>query len=216
MSDNNEIEYKIILMGNSGVGKTSFFRKLSTGEFSETNVMTLGVEKISFDINITNDKNEKKKIDVSLLDTAGQEKFRALTVQYFKGTDGVFLLYDITDSKTFKNIEEWVDSINEAIDNKEAKFVIFLIGNKKDLIGVNGHKREVSEDEAINICKKFNMIWRGEQSIKEIEKDKLLELFKLCTKDIYDKVGEKKRKKQKIRQIDKHKKQKKCCLDPVL
>ena len=216
MSDNNEIEYKIILVGNSGVGKTSFFRKLSTGEFSENNIMTLGVEKISFDINITNDKNEQKKIDVSVLDTAGQEKFRSLTVQYFKGSDGVFLLYDITERKSFENVEMWIDSLNDSIDNKEAKYVIFLIGNKKDLIGVSDYEREVSEGEAINICKKCNMIWRGEQSIKEIEKDKLMEFFELCTKDIYDKVGEKKRKKQKLREIDKHKKQKNCCLNPVV
>ena len=216
MSDNNKIEYKIILVGNSGVGKTSFFRKLSTGEFSENNIMTLGVEKISFDINITNDKNEQKKIDVSVLDTAGQEKFRSLTVQYFKGSDGVFLLYDITERKSFENVEMWIDSLNDSIDNKEAKYVIFLIGNKKDLIGVSDYEREVSEGEAINICKKCNMIWRGEQSIKEIEKDKLMEFFELCTKDIYDKVGEKKRKKQKLREIDKHKKQKNCCLNPVV
>ena len=131
---NPPLEYKIILIGNSGVGKTSFFRKLSTGDFAETNIATIGVEKISFDIKFINNNNEQKKIDVSLFDTAGQEKFRALTRQYYKGTDGVLLLYDITDKRTFENVEMWVDSLNESIDsNKDSKYVVILIGNKKDL-----------------------------------------------------------------------------------
>ena len=125
---NPPLEYKIILIGNSGVGKTSFFRKLSTGDFAETNIATIGVEKISFDIKFINNNNEPKKIDVSLFDTAGQEKFRALTRQYYKGTDGVLLLYDITDKRTFENVEMWIDSLNESIDsNKDSKYVVILI-----------------------------------------------------------------------------------------
>ena len=211
------IEYKIILIGNSGVGKTSFFRKLSTGEFAEANIATIGVEKISFDINITTNKNEKKKIDVSLFDTAGQEKFRALTRQYYKGTDGVLLLYDITDRKSFENVEMWIDSLNESIDsNKDSKYVIILIGNKKDLINEEGFERNVSEEEAKNICGKFNMKWGGECSTKDLGKEELMKIFESYTKEIYDKIGEKINKNQKIKNVDQHKQRKKCCASPIL
>ena len=214
---NPTIEYKIILIGNSGVGKTSFFRKLSTGEFAEANIATIGVEKISFDINITTNKNEKKKIDVSLFDTAGQEKFRALTRQYYKGTDGVLLLYDITDRKSFENVEMWIDSLNESIDsNKDSKYVIILIGNKKDLINEEGFQRNVSEEEAKNICEKFNMKWGGECSIKDLGKEELMKIFESYTKEIYDKIGEKINKNQKIKNVDQHKQRKKCCASPIL
>ena len=210
------LEYKIILIGNSGVGKTSFFRKLSTGDFAETNIATIGVEKISFDINIINDNNEKKRIDISLFDTAGQEKFRALTRQYYKGTDGVLLLYDIADKKTFVNVEMWIDSLNESIDNSKDKYVIILIGNKKDLLDDENYSREVSEEEAKEICQKFNMKWGGECSIKDLSKEELLKLFESYTKEIYDKVGEKTNKQQKIKNVDQHKPKKKCCATQIV
>ena len=182
---NPTIEYKIILIGNSGVGKTSFFRKLSTGEFAETNIATIGVEKISFDINIITDKNEKKKIDVSLFDTAGQEKFRALTRQYYKGTDGVLLLYDITDRKSFENVEMWIDSLNESIDsNKDSKYVVILIGNKKDLINVENFSRQVSEEEGMALKERFknshNIFFYESSALTGYNIDEIF--IDLCTK----------------------------------
>ena len=77
-----QVNYKFILIGNSGVGKTSFFRKLSTGEFYEKNISTIGIEKKTFDLKIEAEKDgktEEKKFNISLFDTAGQEKFRAIT-----------------------------------------------------------------------------------------------------------------------------------------
>ena len=177
----SEINYKIILIGNSGVGKTSFFRKIATGEFYDKNISTIGIEKKSFDLKIEAEKDgktEEKKFNISLFDTAGQEKFRAITFNYFKGADGIFLLYDITDRQTFDNVEMWVDSIKQAIDsNEESKNAIVLIGNKLDLIEDGLKERQVTEDEARNISEKYNMIWGEEQSIKSIDFDKLTKLF---------------------------------------
>ena len=126
--------YKFILIGNSTVGKTCLFRKLSTGEFMEKGIASIGVEKVSLDVTINvdkNDKKEKKDFDISLFDTAGQEKFRSITFNYYKGSDGILLLYDITNRNTFDNIELWVDSIKEAIDsNVDSRYAIILVGNK--------------------------------------------------------------------------------------
>ena len=102
------------------------------------------------------EKIKEKKFNISLFDTAGQEKFRAITFNYFKGADGIFLLYDITDRQTFDNVEMWVDSIKQAIDsNEESKNAIVLIGNKLDLIEDGLKERQVTEDEARNISEYF-------------------------------------------------------------
>ena len=210
-----QIEYKIILIGNTGVGKTSIFRKLSTGEFSDTNISTIGVEKKTFYINFKDDKNDKKIINVSLFDTAGQEKFRSITLNYFKGSDGILLIYDITNRITFENVGMWIDSINEAIgsNNNESKFQIILIGNKSDLIGQNGLKREVEEEEAKEISEKYKMLWGGEVSTKNIEFDELMKLFESYVKNIYKKVGDKPNEKQNVKKIGKYEKKKgnNCC-----
>ena len=202
-----QVNYKFILIGNSGVGKTSFFRKLSTGEFYEKNISTIGIEKKSFDLKIEAEKDgktEEKKFNISLFDTAGQEKFRAITFNYFKGADGIFLLYDITDRQTFDNVEMWVDSIKQAIDsNEESKNAIVLIGNKLDLIEDGLKERQVTEDEARNISEKYNMIWGEEQSIKSIDFDKLTKLFEKYVGDIYKRIGIKKSNRQKIQPISK-------------
>jgi small GTP-binding protein len=142
MSQNGE--YKLILIGNAGVGKTSIFRKLSTGQFTETNISTIGVEKKTFFIDILNKKKQQENVSVILFDTAGQEKFRAITKNYFRGSDGILLIYDITEKNSFEQVEAWIDSIKESIGKEaESKYIIFLIGNKLDLINQEGYKREV-------------------------------------------------------------------------
>ena len=160
------INYRFILIGNSGVGKTSFFRKLSTGDFYEKNISTIGIEKKTFNLDIdidNNGKKENKKFEIYLFDTAGQEKFRAITYNYFKGTDGILLIYDITDKSTFESVENWISSITDAIgnNNNESKYAIVLIGNKLDLVEEEIKPREVEEDEAKQICEKYDMEWGG-------------------------------------------------------
>ena len=194
------INYRFILIGNSGVGKTSFFRKLSTGEFYEKNISTIGVEKKTLELesNLNKEgKPEKKNFSISLFDTAGQEKFRAITYNYFKGTDGILLLYDITDKASLDSVEQWIESINQAISNNgETRYAIILIGNKLDLVEEESKEREVTEDEAKNMCNKFDMIWGGERSIKSIDFEQLTKLFEEYVLDIYKIVGEKKIGKQ--------------------
>ena len=185
------IYYKIILIGNSSIGKTSFFRKLTTGEFHERNISTIGLDKRTFNVDIINDKEEKKSIDVSLFDTAGQERFRAITQSYYKGSQGALLIYDISDRSTFDSVEMWVNSLNETLNNvTNSKCVIILIGNKSDKINIDDGKREVTEDEAKEVCEKLNLIWGGEISIKNIGHEEFMKLFQSYVKQIYDIIGE--------------------------
>ena len=204
------INYKFILIGNSGVGKTSFFRKLSTGDFYDKNISTIGIEKKTFnlDINIDNNgKSEKKQFEIYLFDTAGQEKFRAITFNYFKGTDGILLIYDIADKSTFESVENWISSIREAIGNNsnESKYATILIGNKLDLIEEQLKERAVTEEEAREICKKYDIVWGGEKSIKSISFEELTKLFEDYVIDIYKRVGEKKSVKQTTKKLSKGK-----------
>ena len=204
------INYKFILIGNSGVGKTSFFRKLSTGDFYDKNISTIGIEKKTFnlDINIDNNgKSEKKQFEIYLFDTAGQEKFRAITFNYFKGTDGILLIYDIADKSTFESVENWISSIREAIGNNsnESKYATILIGNKLDLIEEQLKERAVTEEEAREICKKYDIVWGGEKSIRSISFEELNKLFEDYVIDIYKRVGEKKNAKQTSKKLAKGK-----------
>ena len=206
------IEYKVILIGNSAVGKTSLFKKLTTGEFSEKNISTIGMDKKSMSIEIeVNESNKivKKEVNVSLVDTAGEERFRAITKNYYKGSDGIFLLYDITNKESFKNVESWIESIQDSLGKDiNSKYIIILIGNKVDLIGVDDFKREVNIEEAQIICEKNNLVWGGETSVKTIDISELEELFKKYVKYIYDKVGEKNVEKQISKKMGTYKKKK--------
>ena len=120
------------------------------------------------------------------------------------------MLYDVTSKDTFKNVETWIDSIHESIGNhKNSKYIIILIGNKTDLIGVDDYVREVTEEEAETKCNVKSLVWGGETSVKNIEFKDLKELFKNYVEKIYDKVGEKEVKQQVSKKMDSYKKKKK-------
>ncbi len=213
----SSINYKIILIGNTDVGKTALFKKMETGEFSDKNISTIGVAKktlytpVEVDIN---GKRIKKNICVSLYDTAGQEKFKSITLNYFKETEGIILMYDITKRESFDNVEAWINSIKESIGSSHSsEYVIILMGNKLDLVDENSNNRKVTEYEAEDICNKFDMIWGGEISVKNIKYDDLINIFSEYTGKIYEIIGEKKKDVQKLKVIKNYKniKGRKCC-----
>ena len=93
-----DAEYKIILVGNSTVGKTTLFKKLSSGVFNKLNIATLGIDikTLDYEINVEENGQEVKKfIKIQLYDTAGQERYLSNTKSYFKRTNGVVLLYNM-------------------------------------------------------------------------------------------------------------------------
>ena len=216
----SEINYKIILIGNSGVGKTSFFRKIATGEFYDKNISTIGIEKKSLELNIDiqkDGKKEKKKFNISLFDTAGQERFRSVTLNYYKGSDGIILIYDITDKTSFDQVRTWIESINDSLGrNKDQKYAIILIGNKLDLVEENPEDRKVEEEDAQKICKEFGMKWGGEQSIKSISFEELKKIYGEYVEEIYHVVGENSFASQKLKKGDKFKKKKLGCLGRIV
>ena len=151
-----KISYKIVLIGNSQVGKTSFFKKLTKKTFNERNISTIGIDKanISRIIRVPEDpldsSSEEKEIEFSIdfLDTAGQERYRSITSGYFKNSQGLLLLYDITNKNSFEDVETWIKSVVDILGEKESNsnknYSLILIGNKKDL----EEKRVVTIEEA--------------------------------------------------------------------
>ena len=138
------VEYKIILVGDSGVGKTSILKKFINNEFNEDIKCTINVDFFSKSIKI--DKN--LYTNLKIYDTAGQEKYRALIKKYYQGTDGIILVFDLTNENSFNKLKSW---INEVSDNTE-KAQIILVGNKADLI-----ERKIDEETAENFAKQKDM-----------------------------------------------------------
>jgi len=220
MSDTGDepesIIYKIILIGDSSVGKTCLFKKITTGTFSEKIISTIGMDRksLSFKIPIKDDKGNEieKNFEIQLWDTAGQDRFRSITKQYFKDSQGLFLLYDITNKETFDNLDKWIYGVRENLGgekNNKNKYIIVLLANKLDLVKENPEMRKVEEKEAMDKCQEFDIIWGGECSAKDFTTEELEEKFKFYTKEIYSKIGNNIVKSQKAQKIASGKKKKK-------
>ena len=135
LDDTYDVIYKILLVGDSGVGKTNIMLRYLNKEFNINTKATVGVEFGSKNIII-----DKKVIKGQIWDTAGQERYRAITSSYYKGAHGAFVVYDITLKESFEAVDRW---INDLRNNTDERLEIILIGNKSDL----EEKRQVSKEE---------------------------------------------------------------------
>ena len=117
---------KISVVGNSNVGKTNIINRFTNNEFNFDTQSTIGVD---FANKIINCKN--KLIKTQIWDTAGQERYMSISSAFFRKTHGIIIVYDITDRKSFENIDKWIELITKSININECK--ILLVGNKTDL-----------------------------------------------------------------------------------
>ena len=137
--------FKIILVGDSSVGKTNILSRYLNNTFEETTKPTVGVE-----FNSKTYKIQDNIVKAQIWDTAGQERYRSITSAYYKGAKGCLLIYDITRKKTFESIDRWISQFKETADKD---LFIILVGNKCDLADV----RRVSKEEAEKKAKFYNM-----------------------------------------------------------
>ena len=127
--------FKVLLLGNSDVGKSSLILRYVDQVWSDTFVPTIGV-----DFKVKTLEIDNKQIKMQIWDTAGQERFRNVISSYFRGSHGIFLIYDITNRDSFKNLENWLIEIEK---NASQNVLKILIGNKSDLVD----DREIKTEE---------------------------------------------------------------------
>lgn len=133
--DEYDIIFKIIIVGDTGVGKTNILKRYLENKFDQNSKSTIGVE-----FGTKNIKLNDKVIKAQIWDTAGQERYRSITSAYYRGAQGAFVVYDITRKETFDSIDKWVSDLK---NNGDEKIIIHLIGNKTDL----EDKREIKIEE---------------------------------------------------------------------
>jgi len=149
-----DLLFKLLLIGDSGVGKTCVLFRFSDDTFNTTFISTIGI-----DFKIKTVELQGKKIKLQIWDTAGQERFHTITTSYYRGANGILLVYDITQPKTFDNISKWLRNINEHASEDVERM---LIGNKCDM----EDKRLISEERGKKVAEE-NGIKFFETSAKE-------------------------------------------------
>ena len=188
------IEYKFILLGDSSVGKSSIYNRLSGKNFSEGLISTIGTEKMIInydDVKIDEKENITKNFKIILFDTAGQERYRAITKSYFKESQGIILIYSIVDEDSFKHIEAWLGSIKDSLsDWKRTGYIVMLLGNKLDIAEENKEQRMILKEEAEKICNEQGIYWGGECSAKTFNDSQIKEIFEKFIIKIYNKIGD--------------------------
>ena len=135
----------VVLIGDSGVGKSNLLSRFTRNEFNLDSKSTIGVEFATRSIQV-----DAKTIKAQIWDTAGQERYRAITSAYYRGAVGALLVYDISKHQTYENVTRW---LKELRDHADSNIVIMLVGNKSDL----RHLRAVQTEEAKQFASENNL-----------------------------------------------------------
>ena len=196
---------KILIIGDSSVGKTCLIQRYANGIFKEDYIMTVGL-----DFHTKQEMINNLTVSIKLWDTAGQERFKALTPSFFRNAEGVVLAYDVTNSVSFDNLKFWINSIKTNLFDKNIFIPIIIIGNKIDLEDM----RDISKDIANKFAKENNFKYfetsaKTGEGVDEAFRDLVNQI--LANSDKNEEAA-KERKSVKIEdnQVDK-KKKKGCC-----
>ena len=141
---NDECVYKVLLLGDSTVGKTCFLMKYTDKTFQDIHMATIGLDYRLKSMKLKSGKN----IKLQIWDTAGQDRFRAITKNYYKGSHGIILIYDVTNLQTFENVKTWVNQIRE---EASPNVVIYIAGNKIDI----EDERKVEKESGEKLAEEF-------------------------------------------------------------
>lgn len=164
---------KILLVGDSGVGKSCLLVRFVEDRFNPSFITTIGI-----DFKIKTVDLNGKKVKLQLWDTAGQERFRTITTAYYRGAMGIIMVYDVTDERTFNNIKQWYKTVTEH-SNEDAQ--ILLVGNKSDM-----DTRVISYEQGESLASELNIPFM-ESSAKDDSNVK--EVFFSLAKSIQKKLG---------------------------
>ena len=199
-----EILFRILIVGDSGVGKSCILVRFTQGIFTTSTDLTIGVDFATKTIQLNN-----KQIKLQVWDTAGQEGFRSITRSFYRNADGIFLVFNVNNRKTFENCESWISEIR---NNSPPDVLIYLLGNQCDVPST----KEVTIDQANNFVKSKGLNGYIETSAKEGLG--INDAFTDFCGQIYKKVGHKNPTVEKpqvmklqLAESQSVKKKKKCC-----
>ena len=141
----DEMPIKIMVLGNTAVGKTSFILTYTENTFQEVHLSTMGIDYKEKHIII-----EGKKYRLSVYDTTGQERYKSLAFSLIKNTDGIILIYDVTNESSFKAVPDWIQSARE---KKGENYPMIILGNKIDL----EDERKVKTEDGEELAQKYGL-----------------------------------------------------------
>ena len=173
-ANNYELLYKIIIVGDTCVGKSNILSRYLKDEFRDDSKSTVGVELGSKFLKI---KGVGAKLQI--WDTAGQERYRSITSSYYKGSHGCFIVYDITNEISFENVDKWYE---QAKKETSKEISIILVGNKCDL----ENERKISKEQGEEKAKSLNCPFFETSALSKIKID---DIFTEMVNNIFDKTG---------------------------
>ena len=171
MSNEPKYTFKILTLGESGVGKTCILRRFVENKFLKNHLATIGIDFRAKTIQING-----YEVKLKIWDTAGEERFRNITNQYYKGADGIILVFDLTNFDTMNKIRDWYNQIKNNTSSNDIGLV--LVANKSDL------KREVSNEECLNLSKELNIQFYETSALTG---EGVNEIFEYITQEIISK-----------------------------
>jgi small GTP-binding protein len=174
MAEKNRFIIKLTMLGEAGVGKTSLVYRFLENKFRENYKATLGVNLLKKEM----DLGEQGEVSAQIWDLGGQESFKSLRQLYLEGANGALLIFDRTNKKSFKKLDEWIQSFQEA----RGKQPLLLVGNKSDL----ENKIKIGEEEASELANQhdMDMIFTSAKTGRNVE-----EAFINLTKKIVKKLS---------------------------
>ena len=149
INSNFEIQIKLVVIGDSGVGKTNFIFQFTEGRFSSIHVATVGFDYKSKIIKLP---KSKKNVKLQIWDTAGQERYMSVNKNLFQKVQGIILMYDLTSRESFEHINYWLNLVKHTTSSK----TVMLVANKLD---IEEDKRIVSEEEGAKVAKDNNILF---------------------------------------------------------
>ena len=197
-NNKNRITLKILTLGDSAVGKSAILIRYTQNKFHSNYLTTVGIDYQSKIIHYQN-----REIEMQIWDSAGQEKYRAISKQYYKKANGIILLYDVTSRESFQNIKQWIKDINNNITMKP---FLILVGNKIDL------ERKVTQQEGEELAQKYSVLYFETSAAtgKGIE-----ETFQALVENIMRNYDERKKQEESLMlekiTLDGSQENKKCC-----
>ena len=193
--------YKILLLGDSMVGKTCFLLKYTDKSFQEIHMSTIGLDYRLKTLTLKN----RKTVKLQIWDTAGQDRFRSITKNYYKKANGIILIYDVTNKKSYKNISVWINQIKEEAD---PNVVIYLAGNKIDM----EEERKIKTEEGEKLAEEYNFPFKETSAKEDININETFEdLVEIIDEEFSKSKTDAKIKIKENRMFNDKKKNKGCC-----